>query len=108
MVGVVGILVERHARKIAVRRLLGVGFARRYREPLRLFGAMWLAQLGGALIANRLGFSLFSSTSNPLVVDDRLIVAIAAAVAVAEGAVCVWAFLRTERRNMARVLKEEF
>jgi|GEM_PF-5478924 hypothetical protein len=108
VVGLAGILVERHARKIAVRRLMGVGFARRYREPLRLFGAMWLAQLGGALIANRLGFSLFSSTSNPLVVDDRLIVAIAAVVAVAEGAVCVWAFLRTERRNMARVLKEEF
>lgn len=102
------ILFERYSRRITVRRLFGAGFMRTYREPLLIFTAVWSVQLVGALVANRLGLSPFSTQTFSSVADDFTVVAIAASVALAEGLFSAGVLTFIERRSVVRVLKQEF
>jgi bacteriocin-associated integral membrane protein len=102
------ILFERYSRRITIRRLFGAGFMRTYREPLAILGAIWSVQVIGALVANRLGLNPFSTSTSASVADDRIVLAIAVAVVLAE-----WLFSSTvltfvEKRGLVRVLKQEF
>jgi putative ABC transport system permease protein len=104
----ISILFERYSRRITVRRLFGAGFVRTYREPLLIFGAVWSVQLVGALAANRFGLNTFSTPTFSSVADDVTVVAIAAAVVLAEGLFSAGVLTFIERRSVVRVLKQEF
>jgi putative ABC transport system permease protein len=102
------ILFERYSRRITVRRLFGAGFMRTYREPLLIFTAVWSFQLVGALVANRLGLSPFSTPTSSSVAGDGIVVAIAASVALVEVLFSAGVLTFIERRSVVRVLKQEF
>jgi putative ABC transport system permease protein len=102
------ILFERYSRGITVRRLFGAGFMRTYREPLLIFGAVWSFQLIGALVANRLGLSPFSTPTSSSVAGDGIVVGIAACVAALEVLFSAGVLTFIERRSVVRVLKQEF
>jgi putative ABC transport system permease protein len=102
------ILFERYSRRITVRRLFGAGFVRTYREPLLIFGVVWSFQLIGALVANRLGLSPFSTPTSSSVAGDGIVVGIAACVAALEVLFSAGVLTFIERRGVVRVLKQEF
>jgi putative ABC transport system permease protein len=102
------ILFERYSRRITVRRLFGAGFMRTYREPLLIFTVVWSFQLVGALVANRLGLSPFSTPTSSSVAGDGIVVGIAACVAAFEVLFSAGVLTFIERRSVVRVLKQEF
>jgi putative ABC transport system permease protein len=102
------ILFERYSRRITVRRLFGAGFMRTYREPLLIFTSVWTFQLVGALVANRLGLSPFSTPTSSSVAGDGNVAAIAAFVALLEVLFSAGVLTFIERRSVVRVLKQEF
>lgn len=104
----ISILFERYSRKITVRKLFGAGFARKYREPLLLFSAVWIAQLVGALIANRFGLNPFSTQTSRSVAADGVVLVMAAVVALGEGLFSFGVLTFIENRSVVRVLKQEF
>jgi len=104
----ISILFERYSRRITVRRLFGAGFMRTYREPLLIFTAVWSFQLVGALVANRLGLSPFSTPTSSSVAGDGIVVAIAASVALVEVLFSAGVLTFIESRSVVRVLKQEF
>ena len=104
----IAVLFERYARRVVVRRLHGIGFVRRYREAVLVFGVIWTGQLLGALALNRLGTNAFAAGGAHRVADDAVVAAVAVAVAVIEGAMSAVVITSIERRGIARLLKEEF
>jgi putative ABC transport system permease protein len=104
----VAVLFERYSRRVVVRRLHGAGFVRRYREPILIFAGIWIGQLVGALAINRLGANPFSSSGAGRMADDRVIVAVALAIAVLEASMSAFVITSIERRGLTRLLKEEF
>ena len=104
----ISILFERYSRRITVRRLFGAGFMRTYREPLLIFTAVWSFQLVGALAANRLGLSPFSTPTSSRVAGDGIVVAIAASVALVEVLFSAGVLTFIESHSVVRVLKQEF
>jgi len=110
----VSIMFERYSRRITVRRLFGAGFAQAYREVVLLFGVSWGLQLGGALIANRLGVNPFATAPASAVAPatgvaaDGVIVVVTAAIALLEWLLSVVVLTRIERGGVVRVLKQEF
>lgn len=102
------ILFQRYARRIAVRRLLGFGFLRTYREALLLMGGVWALQVLGAVALTAIGFTLLPGAGereNGIVLVAALI---GAAVILAEAAFCAIVLIRIERRSVVRFVKEEF
>lgn len=104
----VAILFERYSRRVVVRRLHGGSFVHRYREVIVVFGGIWIGQLVGALVLNRLGANPFSPAGAGRIADDRVVVAVAVAVALLESVMSAILLISSERRGVARLLKEEF
>lgn len=108
------IMVERYARRIAVRQLFGASFIETYREVVLLFIVLWGAQLCAAIIVNRLGVNPFAGAPSTTVASavaaapDIVVIAITAAVALAEWLLTVAVLTRTQQVSLVRVIKEEF
>jgi len=99
---------ERYSRKIVVRRLLGFGFGRAYREFLLLFTVIWGFQVVGALLANRIGVSPLSTPTSSSVASDSVVLGISGFIISVELAFSIVALGFIERRSLTRVLKGEF
>lgn len=102
------IIFDRYSRKIVVRRLFGLGFRRTYREFLRLFGVIAVVQTVGALIANAVGLSPFSTATSSGAVSPLVVLGVSAAVVAAELLFSTAVLTVIEKRNVVRVLKGEF
>lgn len=98
------LLFEQYSRRIVVRRLFGLGAGRRYREFLRLFAIVWIAQLLGAIGLNALGFSPFAFGN----VSSLVVLGIAGAALTIEITLSAIALAALERRRTINVLKGEF
>lgn len=99
----VTICFARYRRRFLIRRLVGVGFLRTYKEYFLLFGATWCGQLAVALLP------IVTSVGNqPVGTDARVIqvLVIALAFMIVELLASGVAILRAERRNMAVAVKE--
>lgn len=102
------VIFDRYSRKIVVRRLFGLGFRRTYREFLRLFGVIAVVQTVGALIANAVGLSPFSTATSSGAVSPLVVLGVSAAVVAAELLFSTAVLTVIEKRNVVRVLKGEF
>ncbi len=102
------ILFYRYSRKVVVRRLFGLRFRRTYREFLLVFATIWGFQLVGALAANRLGSSPFSTPTFSSVASDQVVLAIVAAIILVELVFSIGVLIFIEKRSLIRVLKGEF
>lgn len=102
------ILFYRYSRKVVVRRLFGIGFRRRYREFLLVFATIWGFQLVGALAANRMGSSPFSTPTFSSVASDQVVLAIVAVIILVELIFSIGVLIFIEKRSLIRVLKGEF
>jgi len=102
------IIFERYSRKIIVRRLFGFGFARRYREILSLFAAIWAAQFLAALAANRLGANPLSPQPSAHAPGLGVVIAVTGLATAVELAFAIFVLARIERRNAITVLKGDF
>jgi bacteriocin-associated integral membrane protein len=102
------LLYERNARRFVVRKLHGLGMWRRYREFLLLFAAVWVLQAAGALAANAAGLSLLATGTATTRAPAVTVLAVTAAVMVAELAISLMVLRSIERRNLTKTLKAEF
>lgn len=102
------ILFYRYSRKVVVRRLFGLGFGRTYREFLLVFATIWGFQLIGALAANRMGSSPFSTPTFSSVASDLVVLAIGATIILVELVFSIGVLIFIEKRSLIRVLKGEF
>jgi putative ABC transport system permease protein len=102
------IIFERYSRKVVVRRLFGFGFARRYREILRIFAVIWTVQLAVAVLANRLGVNPFSTEPTAPAPGLGVVVAVTGLATILELAFAIFVLARIERRNTITVLKGDF
>ncbi|GLY06705.1 DUF1430 domain-containing protein [Actinoplanes sp. NBRC 101535] len=83
------------ARRVAVRRLFGTGFLRRYRELLAVLAAMWLLQLGLVVAVG------------PAVAGTPVLLVAGLAVIAVEAFFSYLVLTAVERRNLVQVLKGE-
>ncbi len=102
------ILFYRYSRKVVVRRLFGLGFKSTYREFLLVFATIWGFQLVGALAANRMGSSPFSTPTFSSIASDQVVFAIAATIILIELVFSIGVLIFIEKRSLIRVLKGEF
>lgn len=99
------IVFARYRRQFAVRRLFGYGLLRTYREPAQLFAGMWTVQTALVIVLSVAlsGGGPGAPPTGALAVHGILV---GVAVVVVEVVTAVIAVRRTERRNIARTLKE--
>ncbi|MFI0805410.1 hypothetical protein [Amycolatopsis lurida] len=100
---------DRLRRRLAVRRLHGVGFARTYRELLLVLGGSWLGQILLAGVALVVLATITDSIPGDQVSSfDQApaLAAVAAVTLVVEALLVVVTVLAVERRNTSRRLKE--
>jgi len=102
------LLFERFARKIVTRRLFGLSFARRYREFLVIFGAVWVGEVVFALLASRLGFNPFAAATASGVATASATLGIGLALLAIELLFSAAALVFIEHRRTTDVLKGEF
>lgn len=100
---------DRLRRRLTVRRLHGIGFARSYRELLIALGTTWLAQtlVAGAVVVvlEMYSVSMPDQEVNPLAQLPKLLAVVAASLVIEALLVVVTAGI-VERRNAVKRLKE--
>jgi putative ABC transport system permease protein len=108
----VGLMFERFARRIVIRRMFGHGLVRRYAEFLGVLGAIWAAQIGAALAAHASGYAgLGTATAGDGSRADAgvggVLIATAAVLAIELVVSALW-LVRLERRRTVDILKGAF